>query len=182
MNHRACVKALTWMAFLVAVSILGLAPMSICAQARPVPDVMVFEWANANSNCLASLRRSKTDMYCQRRDALTGALKSNGYRLTSHDVWISPAQMHYFESVVFKAGMQAGVHPESSASIRQEMLMLLHMKLKDREIFAIWNDPTIRSGLERQSPHGYPLMNDLMQELARNYSRSQDPALTLGHL
>jgi hypothetical protein len=174
------VRTVQKIAFVSTALILTPASLNISATEQVSPDTAVLEWAAMNANCHGTPLQNERNAQCKRRDELQAYLLNQGCVLTSQDVWVSPAQTHYFESVVFKAGMQASANPKSSASIKQEMMMMLHTKMKDPQIFAIWNEATIRVGLQRQSPHGYPLMNDLMLELAQKYAGSQDPALMLG--
>jgi hypothetical protein len=159
--------------------VTGLMPLSICVAQQQVPDVVVLEWVNVNGVCEASQRNAETSRQCERRDKLTVALREKGYVLINSDVWISPEQRHYFGSVVLKAGLEAGANPGLSESIMQGMLSELHSKMKDEQIISLWNDPALREALERQSPHGYPLIYKLVHELARQYSNSNNPALTL---
>jgi hypothetical protein len=179
MDRLAGFKVIVKMSAVVIVSATGLMSLSTRAADQQVPDVAVLEWANVNAVCEASQRNAETSPQCERRDELAVALREKGYVLTNHDVWVSPEQRRYFGSVVLKAGLEAGVNPGLSESIMQGMLSELHAKMKDEQIFALWNDPALRAALERQSPHGYPLIYKLVRELARQYSTSNNPAMTL---
>lgn len=178
-NRLSEVKAGMGRAVVVFGLILGLAPLSIRAAEQPTPDVAVLEWAATNANCRGSQLDVESSPQCKRRDELTVALRKKGYQLTNHDVWVSPDQKRYFDAVVLKAGMQAGANPGFGESIMEGMLPELRAKMKDEQIFAIWNDSSNRVALQRQSPYGYPLMSNLMQKLAQYYSKSRNPALTL---
>jgi hypothetical protein len=180
-NHHTDVKAVTALTAVAVALMLELAPLTTRAAEQPTPDVAVLEWMATNANCRGSQPDTAANPQCERRDALTVDLQNKGYVLTNHDVWVSPAQTHYFDAVTLKAGMQAQANPGLGASIMEGMLPELRAKMKDEQIFAIWNDSPNRAALHRQSPYGYALMNELMQKLAQHYSTSRNPALTLDH-